>query len=264
MHLSSVTAALAFTSLLLIVPVAQAQAQAQDQQIQDKIQDRCENDDGAVSLDAQISACTALIRSGKAKPASLAGFYTNRGVAYVGKAEFGLALRDQNEAIRLDPTNPHFFMNRGATYQAQRQYDLAVEDYTRSLALDPSFVHALSGRCWSRAIVGRDLRGALADCNEALRLTDDNIRRAVLLRNRGIVYTKLDEFDLAIADYNAVIGLVPPNAVPPISHGIASALYGRGYVKLKRGDATGKADIAKAKTIQRNIADIYTRYGLKQ
>jgi len=44
---------------------------------------------------------------------------------------------------------------------------------------------------------------------------------------------------------------------------LASALYGRGLAKLKKGEtASGDADIDAAKAIKSNVADELARYGL--
>ena len=43
----------------------------------------------------------------------------------------------------------------------------------------------------------------------------------------------------------------------------ADSLYGRGLAKLKSGDkAGGEADIAAAKAIKPDIADVYAGYGV--
>ena len=56
-------------------------------------------------------------------------------------------------------------------------------------------------------------------------------------------------------DYNSALQLEPT---------LASALYGRGLAKLKKGDKVGSdADISAAKKIQAKIGDDFTRYGTK-
>ena len=64
---------------------------------------------------------------------------------------------------------------------------------------------------------------------------------------------KMGQLDTAIVDYNSALQLEPT---------LASALYGRGLAKLKKGDKVGSdADISAAKKIQANIGDDFTRYG---
>jgi hypothetical protein len=43
----------------------------------------------------------------------------------------------------------------------------------------------------------------------------------------------------------------------------ATALYGRGTAKLKKGDASGADDIAAAKKIKPDIASVFDRSGVK-
>ena len=65
---------------------------------------------------------------------------------------------------------------------------------------------------------------------------------------------KKGQWDAAFADYNAALRLAPR---------LASALYGRGFVRLKRGDtANGNADIVAAKAAHSAIAEDFKRYGV--
>jgi hypothetical protein len=66
---------------------------------------------------------------------------------------------------------------------------------------------------------------------------------------------KMGQFDTAIGDYDSALRFEPK---------LASALYGRGVAKLKRGDKIGSdTDISAAKTIQAKIADEFARYGVQ-
>jgi len=68
------------------------------------------------------------------------------------------------------------------------------------------------------------------------------------------VQLKLGAFDRAIADYGAAVAKNPKDA---------DSLYGRGMAKLKSGDrAGGEADIAAAKAIKPDIAEVYRGYGV--
>jgi hypothetical protein len=66
---------------------------------------------------------------------------------------------------------------------------------------------------------------------------------------------KRGEVAAAISDYSSALQFDPK---------LSSALYGRGLAKLKQGDkAGGDTDISAAKTIQGNIGDDFTRYGVR-
>jgi tetratricopeptide (TPR) repeat protein/predicted aspartyl protease len=110
---------------------------------------------------------------------------------------------------------------------------------------------ALNGRCWGRALLGRDLDDALADCNRALAISPGS---ASYLDSRGMVQLRLGAYDKAIADYDAVIRVRPKSAW---------SLYGRGLAKLGKGlKAEGQADLAAATAIQPGLPAEAKAHGL--
>jgi tetratricopeptide (TPR) repeat protein len=112
-------------------------------------------------------------------------------------------------------------------------------------------MRALNGRCWARALLGKDLTRALADCDAAVRR---NGKFAQFHDSRGLVYLRLAQFDKAIADYDAALA---------IDSKIAWSLYGRGIAKLRLGQtAQGKADIAAAAALAPELPDIAKGYGV--
>ena len=101
-------------------------------------------------------------------------------------------------------------------------------------------------------MAGQELQQAVADCNEAPKLMPNDVH---ILDSRGLTYLKLSDFDKAITDYSAILKVNPRHA---------ASLYGRGLAKQKLGDNKGGvADVAAAKAIQANIADDFSRYGVK-
>lgn len=127
----------------------------------------------------------------------------------------------------------------------------AIADYDEAIKLDPAFARAFNNRCWARAVVGR-VAEAVADCDESLRLAP-NV--ANTLENRGFAWLKMGQYDRAIADYDAGLRLNPDNK--------ADYLYGRGLAKLKKGDASGAADVAAAKALHDKIDKEFESYGVK-
>ena len=127
----------------------------------------------------------------------------------------------------------------------------AILDYDEAIKLDPGFARAFNNRCWARAVVGR-VQEAVADCDESLRLAP-NV--ANTLENRGFAYLKMGQYDRSIADYDAGLRLNPDNK--------ADYLYGRGLAKLKKGDASGAADVTAAKALHAKIDEEFASYGVK-
>jgi lipoprotein NlpI len=177
--------------------------------------------------------------------------YVNRGSAHQANGDLDRAIADYNEAIRLDANSAFAYINRGAAYVAKDRLDRGIADYNEAIRLDPESALAYNNRCYALAIVGQ-MPQALADCNESLRLRP-NVPDT--LDSRGLAYLKSGQIDNAIADYDAVLNVNPK---------AAGSLYGRGVAKLKKDDsAGGNADMAAAKAIQADIAEVFALYRVK-
>jgi tetratricopeptide (TPR) repeat protein len=201
--------------------------------------------------DLQIGGCTAVIRSGRETSRNLAIAFHNCGGAYDNKGQYDRAIHDYDQAIRLDPSNANAFNNRGNTYDSKGQCDRAI-DYGQAIRLDPT-ADVFNNRCWARAVSGRDLQPAMADCNESLRLKPDV---GITLNSRALVWFKLGNFTRAIADYSAAIA---QNAKD------VHSLFSRGVARQKSGDISGgQTDIAAAVAIESDIENISAKYGLKR
>ena len=154
--------------------------------------DNCKGGPGIWS-DLRLSACNEIIKSGKFSGADLARAHYHRGNARM----------------------------------MQNDYRGAVADYDASLELARSNPDALHERCWAKAVLKIDLEGALADCNEALRLKPND---AETLAGRGFLYVRLGFFKTAMLDYDAAIAGMPNQA---LFH------FGRGRARAGAGDDDG-------------------------
>jgi tetratricopeptide (TPR) repeat protein len=240
------------------------------------------------SGDAAIEACTRLVGSGRFNKSNLALIYSNRanqwehkgdldkamqdhaeairtdptyapgymhrGNLYARRGDYERAIADQSEAIRLDPAYPNGFYNRGLTYSHMGDHERAIADFTKGIELTAKSSQLWGQRCWSRAVIGKQLKEAVEDCDKAAELSP---KISLIFAYRGFAYLKLGQFDKTLADYETAFALTK-------SPDHADWLYVRGMAKLKKGDtAGGNADIASAKASKADIADEYVKYGIK-
>jgi tetratricopeptide (TPR) repeat protein/predicted aspartyl protease len=233
------------------------------------------------------SAIADLTAARAAAPAN-ADFAFDRARTYAQQGEGALAMADADDALRLRPDDvlalmlraelwlarsdkPHaladidaaahkvpkpseahmalarLYMDAGAPASAIAQFDAWLQSHP----VDVHRAAALNGRCWARAVLGKDLTNALADCDAALR-RDGKLSQA--LDSRGLVHLRLGQFERAIADYDAALAIDPKSAW---------SLYGRGVARSRLGQtAAGKADIAAASALDPRLPAIASGYGV--
>jgi tetratricopeptide (TPR) repeat protein/predicted aspartyl protease len=124
-------------------------------------------------------------------------------------------------------------------FEGLDQFDKAIANYDLWIAAHPDDSRqpaALNGRCWSRALAGRDLPLALKDCNAALR----RMKSGSLFDSRGMVELRLGQYDQAIKDYDEALQLAPRTAW---------SLYGRGLARRHKNDLSGQKDLDAAVAI---------------
>lgn len=148
--------------------------------------------------------------------------YGNRGNAWREKGDVDRALRDLNESIRLNP-HPTTYFNRGNAWRTKGDQDRAIRDYDEAIRLNPKLAGAFSNRGNAHFANG-DVDRAIRDFDEAIRL---NPGLAVGYNNRGWAHNTSGNLDRAIRDFEEAIRLNPRYAV---------AFSNLGEVYNKKGD----------------------------
>lgn len=170
--------------------------------------------------------------------------------------EMDKAGADFDAAVKAAPDRPDLELEAAHAYAQAREFDRAIARYDAWIGRYPGsfeMVDALNGRCWTRALWGRELDKALADCNQAMRRGS---KLSEVLDSRGMVRLRRGEFVQAIADYDAALKLQPK---------LAPSLYGRSLAKQKAGDSAGAAaDLQAAAAIQPDIADRMKALGITE
>jgi len=186
----------------------------------------------------------------KLKPDDAAALALRGEVRLFEKNDAG-AKADFDAALSRDPS---LRLRVASAYARAQRFEEALAHYDLWIASHPKnedLATPLSGRCWMRALWGRDLDKALADCNEALKLWPGAPQ---VLGSRGLAFLRLGQPDKAIADYDAALKVEPR---------FAWSLYGRGLARHQKGlTAAGDADIAAALAIAPAIAAEAKKHGV--
>lgn len=161
------------------------------------------------------------------------------------------ALADYTRAIAADPTSAASYEIRGQFFQMTGRHEIAIGDFDRAIALDPKMARAWNSRCWTKVLMNADAGAALADCDRALALDP---RVANFHDSRGYALVRLAKWRDATAAFDRALALDPR---------LASSLFGRGLCKLRTGNRTAQADLARARSIEPGIEARFRGYGFR-
>lgn len=220
---------------------------------------RCFN--GHMVAAERLNYCQSLIGRGAGRANDASTLYYI-GLLYLEMHDYSKAIETFSKAIDYAQTRTALpldvkkslaraYGRRAAIYAAAGQYDHAVADRNQMMLLAPDTATSYNSSCWIRAVAGKELGSARADCDEALRQEPDN---ANYLDSRGFVEFKMADLKTALADYNQAISQ---------NGKLASSLYMRGIIKKRLGDTSGgNTDIEAAQAIDIEIANAYVAYGV--
>jgi len=173
----------------------------------------------------------------------------SRAAEHLNAGEYGRAIAEFTEAIRLDPEDADAYSGRALAYYRKLDFDSAIAEFTEAIRLDPTKADAYYWRGW--AYFGKDdYDGAIADLTEAIRLTPEDAGAYV---NRGLAYFGKDDYDSAIADLTEAIRLNRENA---------GTYYFRGSAYQAKGDYDSAiADFTEAIRLEAKYAGAYIGRG---
>jgi uncharacterized caspase-like protein len=135
-------------------------------------------------------------------------------------------IRELNDVILRNPDDGDAYFKRGLAHAQKGRYGQAIKDFDQAIRLNPKDHDAFNNRCWARAVMGggsSDLQAALRDCNESLRLKPNFVDA---LDSRGLVNLKIGLPNSAIADYNAALRLNSKHASALFGRGKAKLRNG--------------------------------------
>ncbi len=183
-----------------------------------------------------ISSCSAVVASAREPAAHKAIAHKNMCLAYNDGGDHDRAIRECDEAIRIDPENAETFVFRGHALFNKNDFDRAILDYDQAIALGSKAATTLVQRAAAYHRKGDEAR-AIADLDAAITL---NPRDPVAFYIRGAAYQKSGMPDRTLQDFTEALKLAP---------NYAEIRYRRGLLRKQMGDMGGDDDIKAARQV---------------
>jgi tetratricopeptide (TPR) repeat protein len=142
-----------------------------------------------------------------AAPAKTAQDYFDSAEAAYDAGDYGRAIADYSEAMRLKPDYADAYYFRGIAYYGKRDNDRAIADYDQAIRLKPDHAGAYYGRGRAYGRKGDNDR-AIADYDQAIRLKPDDAD-AYAYNNRGWAWHCKGDYARAIGDYDRALQIAP-------------------------------------------------------
>lgn len=143
--------------------------------------------------DRRIEACSDVIATPGLDSTRLSLAYAMRALAYSLRTEYETAIRDYDEALRLNPSFPVALNNRAWAYFKMGQPLTGLPDVEKALGLDPGSAHAYDTRAHILQWMQRP-EEALADYDRAMYFGGDRMVRLYQcgLQNNGLYGGPID------------------------------------------------------------------------
>lgn len=164
--------------------------------------------------------------------------------------------RVNGRAVAAEPATARYFVIEGVERARRGDHRAAIEQYNQALRTDTSIIEAYAYRGFSRIAIG-DTSGGEADLQRAVRLRIEEWTALLAtkpddsdtLLRRGVAYSDIGEYRMAIGDFEHVLRLEPGNA---------QSYYLRGNAHYRLGN---QADaLADYNTALRLNADLLPAY----
>ena len=145
--------------------------------------------------------------------------YNNRGNAKSRLKQYPEAIKDYDQAIKLNPDLAEAYNNRGIAKSDLKQYQEAIKDHDQAIKLNPEYAEAYNNRGNAKSGL-EQYQEAIMDYDQAIKLNPD---LAEAYYNRGIAKSGLEQYQEAIMDHDQAIKLNPKYAKAYNNRGVAKS-----------------------------------------
>ncbi len=166
--------------------------------------------------------------------------YLLRGAISTDGGNYDEALADFNKAIVIDPAQSNFYEARAGTYIRKGDFDKAISDYNKAIGINSNDAELFYGRGFSYDN-NNNFDQAIADYNKAIEI---NPRYANAYNNRGLLYDKKGNYEKAISDCSKAIEINPDAAAYDSRANIYfhKQEYNKSWEDVHKVEALGKGD----------------------
>ena len=164
------------------------------------------------------------------------------------------ALKDLNQAIKLNFSDPRYFYVRGNTKGSLEDHEGAIKDYKKTIQLQPRHINAYGNIANAQKDLGQ-YQEAIKTFDKALSIDP---RHSNNFRMRGNIKYELKKYQEAIIDFDKALSI--PSKVADDKawrKGVhADAYYDRAYayIGLEKYEAACK-DFEEAKLLGKNLSE---------
>jgi len=149
--------------------------------------------------------------------------FKERAIEAFNVQNFKRAEQHLSSAIELDPENHVFYSNRAAAYMAMEKFEKALKDANECVRLQPTWAKGYSRQA-AAFLSMADLPAAREACMKGLDLEPENqqvkeelrrveIAESLALKDSATEAFKAQDYEKAVEDLTAAIGLDPSNQV---------------------------------------------------
>lgn len=160
------------------------------------------------------------------------------------------ALEFMNLAIQREPGRAELWNGRGYIRMKTKDFEGAAQDFSKALELDAQCVQCRHNLGVAFLEGGRPLEG-LDELTQVIEMTPES---DIAFNHRGMVYSRLGEFDSAISDFTSAVAL---------NHSNPHYFLNRAVAYAKSGSARlAKDDLNRAVDLNGSLKEAYESRGL--
>jgi tetratricopeptide (TPR) repeat protein len=156
-----------------------------------------------------IAKFDQVIKKNDLSPRQIASVYYNRGKSWKAEGYSGKALKDFNQALKLNPRLAAAYLARGELLQSWNKYEQALADYSRAMEAMAGYRDALQRRARLYFLMG-EYPKAIEDADAIIHI-DTSLPEPLLIRS--LAHERLGQLEAAIKDMEFYLLLKPYDRV---------------------------------------------------